>query len=305
MSIMRLSAAASVLFAAMPAFAADLPSKKAPAPAVVAVSPWEFTVGGGVTSNYEFRGISQSSNGAGVTALAEGRYNFSDTWQGYAGVSGESIKLTPLPYTSPSAELDVDGGVRGTFGSLTTDVGAWYYGYPSFATTPINQATGNVFPTNPSWFEGYAKVGYNITDTVNVGGNVYYTPNYIDSGSKGTYVSGTAKWTLPANFSISGEFGRQMLGTEDLVHTNGGLPASAANYTSTKIKLPSYNTWNAGVSYAYNFATLDLRYWGTDLSKANCSLITNGSSVIGGPSNFCGSTFVASLNFALTNKDLK
>ena len=287
MSIMRLSVAASVLFAAMPAFAADLPSKKAPAPAVVAVSPWEFTVGGGVTSNYEFRGISQSSNGAGVTALAEGRYNFSDTWQGYAGVSGESIKLNPY-FPNPTMELDVDGGVRGTFGGLTTDVGVWYYGYPGAQNSAL-------FPTNPGWYEGYAKAAYNVTDWLNIGGNAYFTPSYVDTGASGTYVSGTFKATLPANFSISGELGRQILGTEDLVHS-GGLPL---------VKLPSYNTWNAGVSYAYNFATLDLRYWGTDLSKANCSMITGPSSNGGTTSKYCGSAFVASLNFALTNKDLK
>ena len=125
MSFKHASVAAAALIVAVPAFAADLPNKKAPAPVPV-VSPWEFTVGGGVTTNYEFRGISQSSNGPGVTALGEIRYNFSDTWAGYVGMSGESIKLNPnVPNTS--MELDVDGCVRGTFGNLTTDVGVWYY----------------------------------------------------------------------------------------------------------------------------------------------------------------------------------
>jgi uncharacterized protein (TIGR02001 family) len=293
MFIQRLSVAAIALFAAAPAFAADLPNKKAPAPVPV-VSPWEFTVGGGLTTNYEFRGISQSSNGPGVTALGEIRYNFSDTWAGYVGVSGESIKLNPY-IPNPTMELDVDGGVRGTFGNLTTDVGAWYYGYP-------NAQFSSVLPTNPGWYEGYAKVAYNITDWLNVGGNAYFTPSYINTGASGTYTSGTFKVTLPANFSLSGELGRQFLGTEDLVHTNGGYPLTIR----TGMKLPSYNTWNAGISYAYNFATLDLRYWGTDLSKSNCSLITGPStSLAGTTSKYCGSAFVASLNFALTNKDLK
>ena len=51
------------------ATAADLGKKKAPAPAPVVVSPWDFTVGGGLTTNYIFRGISQSNNGAASTPM--------------------------------------------------------------------------------------------------------------------------------------------------------------------------------------------------------------------------------------------
>ena len=106
------------------ASAADLAKKKAPAPApVVVVSPWDFTVGGGLTSNYIFRGISQSNNGPSVNANAELRYTFSDTWAAYVGTAGSSIKLTNVDQ-SPSMELDAIGGVRGTFGAFSTDFGA-------------------------------------------------------------------------------------------------------------------------------------------------------------------------------------
>ena len=273
------------------AFAADLGKKKAPAPAPVVVSPWDFTVGGGLTSNYIFRGISQSNNAPSVNANAELRYTFSDTWAAYVGTAGSSIKLNAID-PSPTMELDAMGGVRGTFGNLSTDVGAIAYIYPGLKTPTPNA----VFATTPTFYEGYVKVGYNITETVNVGANAFYTPSFLDTHATGTYLSATAKWTLPMDFALSGEFGRQYLGTTDAPH--------APRFGSQA--LPDYNYWNAGLSYSYKFATLDLRYHSTDLSKAECQQITGPSiSTSINQSKYCGAAFVGTISFALSGKDVK
>ena len=272
------------------ASAADLGKKKAPAPAPVVVSPWDFTVGGGLTSNYLFRGISQSNNGPSVNANAELRYTFSDTWAAYVGTAGSSIKLTDQ-VPSPTMELDAIGGVRGTFGAFSTDFGAIAYIYPN-ATTP-----NAVFPTNPTFYEGYAKLGYNITDTVSVGANAFYSPSFLDTGATGAYYSATAKWTLPMDFALSGELGRQYFGRTDSKHTN---VAMVANFN-----LPDYTYWNAGLSYSYKFATLDLRYHSTDLSKAKCADITGTTNGSLTQSKYCGSAVVGTLSFALSGKDIK
>ncbi len=273
------------------AFAADLGKKKAPAPAPVVVSPWDFTVGGGLTSNYIFRGISQSNNAPSVNANAELRYTFSDSWAAYVGTAGSSIKLNAID-PSPTMELDAMGGVRGTFGNLSTDVGAIAYIYPGLKTPTPNA----VFATTPTFYEGYVKVGYNITETVNVGANAFYTPSFLDTHATGTYLSATAKWTLPMDFALSGEFGRQYLGTTDAPH--------APRFGSQA--LPDYNYWNAGLSYSYKFATLDLRYHSTDLSKAECQQITGPSiSTSINQSKYCGAAFVGTISFALSGKDVK
>ena len=270
------------------ASAADLGKKKAPAPAPVVVSPWDFTVGGGLTSNYLFRGISQSNNAASVNANAELRYTFSDTWAAYVGTAGSSIKLTDQ-VPSPTMELDLLGGVRATMGKFSADLGGIAYVYPN-ATTP-----NNVFPTNPTFYEGFAKLGYNITETISVGANAFYSPSFLDTGANATYVSATAKWTLPMDFALSGEFGHQYLGSTDLTHGVGGL----------KVNLPDYNYWNAGLSYSYKFATLDLRYHGTDLSKVQCAAITGTTNGSGTQSKYCGTAVVGTLSFALSGKDIK
>ena len=274
------------------ASAADLAKKKAPAPApVVVVSPWDFTVGGGLTSNYIFRGISQSNNGPSVNANAELRYTFSDTWAAYVGTAGSSIKLTNVDQ-SPSMELDAIGGVRGTFGAFSTDFGAIAYIYPGLKTP-----TALVFPTNPTFYEGYAKFGYNITDTVSVGANAFYSPSFLDTGANGTYVSATAKWALPMDFALSGEFGRQYFGTTDSKHLDAN---------NKRFALPDYNYWNAGLSYSYKFATLDLRYHGTDLDKKECAMITGPTTTLAGDtSKYCGTAVVGTISFALSGKDVK
>ncbi len=282
-----IGAIAGVILAG-PALAADLGAPAPLAPAPAAVGPWDFAVGGGLQSNYLFRGISQSNNGPSVNASGELRYNINSDFQLYAGLAGYSVKLTNVDQ-SPSMELDVFGGLRATFGDFSADLGMIAYVYPGLGPTPT---PNGIFPTNPGFFEGYGKFGYKVNDWLNLGANIYYTPSFLDTGADGTYVSATAKVTLPQNFAVSGELGHQFFGRTDAIHAG--------------IKLPSYNYWNAGLSYTYKIATLDLRYHGTDLSKFKCNLITGPTNSAFLPSSkYCGSTFVASLSFALEGKDLK
>lgn len=301
MSMKIASLAGAALLATSPAFAADLLSKKAPEAPVV-VSPWDYSVGGGITSNYLFRGISQSNNQPSGNVNAELRFNVNDTWQLYAGSAVSSIKLTNQA-TSPTAEIDLIGGVRATVGSFTFDVGAIRYHYPYSV-----RDAGNVGPfwyTNPSWTEGYGKVSYALNDSLTFGINAFFTPSYLDFGSSGSYYSGTVKYTI-GDFALSGELGRQTLGRTDTLHN----PNTTNNRWSQN--LPDYNYWNVGVSYTYKLATFDLRYFGTDMNKTECGNITgktNGdttaNSLIGSQSKYCGTTFVGTLSFALSAKDLK
>ena len=306
MSIKHLSVAAAALIVAGPAFAADLGKKKAPAPAPVVVSPWDFTVGGGLTSNYLFRGISQSNNGVSGNVNAEIRYTIDPTWQLYVGSAASSIKLTNQA-SSPSVELDAIGGVRATVGAFTFDVGAIAYIYPYDVNEVGNRNqtyTAGFWVTNPTWYEGYGKVSYAVNDALTLGVNAFYTQSFLDFGSSGQYYSGTAKYTI-GDFALSGEFGRQFLGRTDVAHD------PSATHRLWKRDLPDYNYWNAGVSYSYKFATLDLRYHATDLSKTECGNITgktNGSALTttaGSQSKYCGTAFVGTLSFALSGKDLK
>jgi uncharacterized protein (TIGR02001 family) len=238
-----------------------------------------------VTSNYIFRGISQSDNKPSVNANAELRYTFSDMFTGYVGIAGSSIKLTNQAQ-SPGLEFDALAGVRATVGAFGLDVGAIAYIYPSFTLNSI-------FPSNPTYYEGFVKASYSVTDNFTVGANAFFSPSFLDTGASGQYISATAAYKLPYDFAVSGELGRQFLGKSDITH-GGGI----------NFDYPDYTYWNVGASYSYKIATLDLRYHDTNLSKSKCADIT-GTTGAGYSSKYCNAAFVATLSFSLQGKDLK
>ena len=61
-------------------------------------------------SDYNFRGISQSNRGPSVTAYSETRYTVNPNFQFYAGSQYWAVTLP----TSPTAEVDLYGGIRPT-----------------------------------------------------------------------------------------------------------------------------------------------------------------------------------------------
>ena len=308
--------AALALAAAAPAFAADMPVKAKKVAVVETPSPFDIAFGGGIMSDYVWRGVTQSGHKPSVTAYFEPRYNIDANWQLYTGISGESIKFA----NNAAAEIDFYGGVRPTFGPIAFDVGAWYYYYPGgtcyagTAACPSTIPNGNVAKSVASFYEVYGKVTYTIGDFA-LGANEYYSPNFLNTGAWGNYASGTVKYTAPSNLAIgpvgwyvSGEFGRQWLGTSDAFY---GVPAFPNG-----VDYKDYNTWNVGVGFTYKVFTLDLRYSDTDLNKGDCNAFTSdpgGSGTTnvtpinptGVGSNWCGSTFIAKLSADLTLGSLK
>jgi hypothetical protein len=317
-----LSVVAALAFAAAPAFAADMPVKAKKVAVVETPSPWDVAFGAAVMSDYVWRGVTQSGHKPSVAAYFEPRYNLNANWQLYAGISGESIKFA----NNAAAEIDFYGGVRPTFGPVALDFGGWFYYYPGGTCyggyaggggTPCVATilNGNAAKADASFFEAYGKGTYTIGDWA-LGVNEFYSPNFLNTGAWGNYLSGTVKYTAPSNFAIgpvgwyvSGEFGRQWLGTSDAFYNVPAFPGG--------INYKDYNTWNIGVGFTYKVFTLDLRYSDTDLNKGDCNAFTSdpgagGSGNItainpapGIGSNWCGATFIAKLSADLTLGSLK
>jgi uncharacterized protein (TIGR02001 family) len=312
------------------ALAADMALKAAKAPPVAAFEPWDLAFGSALMNDYIFRGVTQSNHKPSVAAYFEPRYNVNKDLQLYIGTSGESIAFP----NRASGELDIYGGIRPTFGMFAFDFGIFGYlypggqcfngsvlpGTPGFSAAclangnlPVN---GNVAKKDASFYEGYAKVNVTLNDQWQIGANEYYSPNFLNLGAWGNYASITGKWTAPSaafgtsgvGMYISGEFGRQWLGTSDAFYGTGPGTRFAAG-----VPEPSYNTWNIGVGFTYKVFTLDLRYSDTDLSKANCNVFTSdfaprsfSTSFItptnpgGFGSNWCGAAGIVKLSADLT-----
>jgi uncharacterized protein (TIGR02001 family) len=332
--------AATALAMTGSAFAADMPVK-AIAPPPPAFEPWDIAFGSALTSDYIFRGITQSDHKPSVAAYFEPRYNINKDVQLYIGTSGESISFP----NRAAAEIDIYGGIRPTFGMFAFDFGVWGYLYPggqcfggvgpvtnscSFfnqgtdfglgAGLPIN---GNFAKRDASFFEGYGKLNVTINDQWAVGFNEYYSPNFLNLGAWGDYASLTAKWTAPGTIFgtsgvgmyVSGEFGRQWLGTSDAFYGTTVATAFGGPFPNG-IPEPSYDTWNIGVGFTWKVFTLDLRYSGTDLNKGDCNAFTSDHTASGvsdvtpiNPSgvgsDWCGAAFIAKLSFATNISNLK
>jgi hypothetical protein len=324
------------------ALAADMAVKAVKAQPPAAFDPWDVAFGSAIMNDYIFRGITQSNHKPSVAAYFEPRYNINKDVQLYIGTSGESISFP----NRAAAEIDIYGGIRPTVGMFAFDFGVWGYIYPggtcynafavpgsgipgsdaSCAVSPFGNSdpvtlglpiNGNFAKKNASFYEGYAKVNVTINDQFQVGVNEYYSPNFLNLGAWGNYASITGKWTAPSTtfgasgigMYVSGEFGRQWLGTSDAFYGT----QIVGQIFQFGIKEPSYNTWNIGIGFTYKVFTLDLRYSDTDLSKGACNAFTSdytariataGSvSAInpgGFESNWCGAAGIAKLSADLT-----
>ena len=251
------------------ALAADMAMKvKAPPPP--AFDPWDIAFGGGITNDYIFRGITQSNHKPSVNVYFEPRYNVTKDFQLYVGLGGASISFP----NRAAAEIDAYGGARLTVGQFAFDVGAWGYMYPGgtcqFGPPGIDFAgqfqgadcalnglvNGNVLKKDVSFYEVYGKVNITFNDQFSVGLNEYYSPNFLNLGAWGNYASITGKWTAPSTtfgasgvgMYISGEFGRQWLGTSDAFYGTTVATAFGGPFPNG-IPEPSYNTWNIGVGF--------------------------------------------------------
>ncbi len=106
---------AALALMATSALAADI-VRKAPIKVVAPPPPpCDVAFGGGIQSDYNFRGISQTDRGPGAWAYVEPRCKVHPNIELYAGrLWGWSTKLP----TTPTGEFDVYGGIRVTVGPL-------------------------------------------------------------------------------------------------------------------------------------------------------------------------------------------
>ena len=280
--------------------------------AALAAEPpkWDVAVGAGIVSDYLFRGVTQSNHKPSFNAYLEPRYNINANLQAYAGIAYETIRFA----NDAKSEIDFYFGLRPTIGKLALDVGFWYYYYPNGTCYQTGIAgcmptlpNGNVIKSDVSFWEVYFKPAYNFSDAFSLGANLYYSPNFLNTGAPGTYLSGTVKYTFPAlkngvAFYTSGELGYQWLGTSDAFY-------GAINYKD-------YTTWNIGLGWTWKVFTVDLRYTDTDLSKGDCNAFTSDHTASGiattpinpAPlpgSNWCSARFTAKLSADITTASFK
>lgn len=206
---------------------------------------FSYSVNAAVTTDYIFRGITQSSENPAVSAGLDVSYGIL-----YAGFWGSSIDFDLAD--QPSAEFDVYVGIKPVVGPITFDFAVLGYLYP-----------GDNLPTDSNYLE--LKAGASITPFTNAtaGVNFFYSPENFGETGEAFAVEGNAGYTFAAigrfTPSISGGVGYQTIDETDF---DGGTD-------------DDYVYWNVGLGIGFDKFTLDLRYWDTDIDGGTYAIEEN------------------------------
>ncbi len=182
-----------------------------------------------VTSNYLFRGISQTERGAAAQGNLEYSYPAGMVTP-YIGSFISNVQFPDGSFGQLRQRLEVDffGGVRiEPVQKFILDFGAITYLYPTNTVdkNPNPQGVGN-----PQWNEVYGKASYDF-GLAKMVASVFYTSQFSAASGKGVYVEGGADVPLPfLDLTAIGRVGRQTIER----NANFGFP--------------DYTTWNLGLS---------------------------------------------------------
>jgi uncharacterized protein (TIGR02001 family) len=226
MSFTKTIGAASIalLSFAAPALASDF----TPAPEGRTFS---WSVNAAITSDYVFRGVSQSDSDPAVSAGFDASYGIV-----YAGFWASSVDED---FVGGNLEIDYYAGIKPVLGPATFDFGILYYTYPG-ATDPL---TGD-----SEVIELKAAVSGEILPSLSGNAVVYWSPEAAaDAGEYWVY-EGTLAYALP-KISI---FTPTISGTLGYVD-------------NVDFDTSDYTYWNAGLALGYDKFTFDFRYWDTDV----------------------------------------
>lgn len=238
---------------AMPALADGLAKKKSLKDVAVEEPKreWQLTYNFSATSEYVFRGFSQSAERPAVQGGADLTYKWF-----YAGIWSSLIdfgKDGNFPTLDVAhAEIDYYAGIKPVVGKVTFDIGVIYYTYPRardgglFASQELDYVEVKLGASGEVWKDGTLSV------------TAFYSPEYTNKTGDVWTFEGTLAQNLPKirdiTPSISGTLGYQMGDTLRYISLVGNGS-------------DDYLYWNVGLGLAFGDRfSLDFRYWDTNVS---------------------------------------
>ncbi len=206
----------------------------------------EVSFNAAITSDYRFRGISQTRV---EPALQGGADYFNNPTGFYLGTWLSTIKFVKDAGGSGSVEVDVYGGKRGAITEdVSYDVGVLTYVYPSNDLNPSANTT-----------ELYAQLGYGPA-YIKYSRSVTNLFGFVDSDGSG-YLDAGMNLDVGEGFILNLHAGHQTV-----EGSNGGVDNNRYSYTD----------WKVGVTKDFGIATGALAVIGTNADKDAYASPVNG-----------------------------
>ena len=200
--------------------------------------PGEFSANVALTTDYRFRGITQSSNDPALQGGIDYSIGVTEAVSLYAGLWGSNVDFNDGDQAS--VEVDYYAGVTTEIQGVGIDVGVIYYSYPG-ASSGLDY----------DYFEGKIALGYSPIESVSFGIGYFFSPDYF--GSSGTFhypnafVEFTPDLGLPLPVTLSATYGYS------IIDDNAAFGAD------------DYQDWSVGISTNYKIINLSLQYIDNDL----------------------------------------
>ena len=164
-------------------------------------SPHEFSANVALTTNYMYRGITQTSSQPAI----QGGFDYGHSTGFYAGVWASSLEFGAGD-DDTTIEIDYYGGIAGELSNgISWDLGGLYYQYPGTEA----DAAGDF-----DFFEVYGSLGYTFSGVPlepSIGTFLAYSPDFFGETGDAFYVTGELGLSLPMGFGLSFLYGNQSI----------------------------------------------------------------------------------------------
>ncbi len=199
--------------------------------------PGEFSANVALTSDYAFRGISQTLEAPAIQGGIDWSMETDVGISPYIGTWGSNVDFG----VDETLELDGYGGVTGTFAGIGWDLGVIYYAYPGAGP-------------DYDFVEGKLGLSYAPTEMIELSGAYHYSPDYFAESGTAHYLSGGISVApgLPYGIAFAGRVGHQWIEENATFGT------------------PDYTDWSLGVSAEIEGLGVSLSYVDTDLDDSEC-----------------------------------
>jgi uncharacterized protein (TIGR02001 family) len=241
----------------------------------------------GLATEYVFRGISQTSEGAAV----QGGFD-ATCGMFYAGVWASNLDWGANEGRSvANIEMDWYGGVKFNTGRIAWDLGVIYYTYPRGIDVGLS-STGDPSKAEFNYVELKVGASAELWKDGTLGVTGFFSPDYqYETGNVWT-VEGSFTQNLPKFMVFGREWSPSLSALIGYQAATGNDTDKARYINNVTGDTDHYLYWNAGLTIGFlEKWSLDLRYWDTNIDRLPANPPC-GNSLFS-----CDERFVATLKF--------